>query len=149
MAWVSTSTKRGTKKLPPILGVMREFGATILRDDPSLRSLGGQMLFHVAVVAWNEGAAADGISVEPRDALLEKAAETLSVTTEALTRAFDALVTRRREEFGSDPRWVAIRRMVPRLDGCFEPHLHAEIITRDMSLEECNAARLRLFGQGA
>ena len=78
MAWVSTSTKRGPKKLPPILAVMREFGAPILRDDPDLRTLGGQMLFHVAVVAWNEGAADGGISLEPRNALLAKAAETLS-----------------------------------------------------------------------
>ncbi len=148
MAWVSTSAKRGPRKLPPILAVMREFAAPILKDDPDLRTLGGQMLFHIAVVAWNEGAAADGLSTEPRNALLAKAAETLSVSVDALTRSFDAMVTRRGELFGGDPRWVAIRRLVPRLDGNFEPHLHAEIITKDMTLEECNAARLRLFGQG-
>ncbi len=146
MPWISTSTKRGPKKLPPILAVMRAFAEPILREDPELRTLGGQMLFHVATVAWNEGAAADGVSVEPRIALLEKAAETLSVTPEALTASFDALVERRRNEFGSDPRWVAIRRLVPRLGGHFEPHLHSEIITREMSLEECEAARARLFG---
>jgi hypothetical protein len=152
MAWVSTSTKRGFQKLKPILAVMRDFASPVLNDDPELRTLAGQMLFHVATVAWNEGAAesragiASGVSLEPRNALLAKAAESLSVTSEALTQVFDALVARRRHEFASDPRWVAIRRLVPRLDGHFEPHLHSEIISREMSLAECEAARARLFG---
>ena len=51
MAWVSTSAKRGPRKLPPILAVMREFAASIRTEDPDLRTLGGQMLFHIAVVA--------------------------------------------------------------------------------------------------